>query len=73
MEGAASTEAELDGTHREGACSDEAFTDEGSSTVDATGEFCVEKDRVKSKETSLKASKMVVVSDAFSSDRAEPC
>jgi len=39
MEGAASTEAELDGTHREGGCNGEAFTDKGSSTVDATGEF----------------------------------
>jgi len=73
MEGAASTEAELDGTHREGACNGEAFTDKGSSTVDATGEFCVEKDRVKSNETSVNASKIVAVSEAFSSGRTEPC
>jgi hypothetical protein len=69
--GAASAEAELYGTRADVGSSGEAVSDDGSSAVDATGEFCVEKENVKSSATSLKASKMVAVSDESSSERTE--
>jgi hypothetical protein len=70
FEGATSTDSEVKGG-RSGEGGDgpgDVAPEAGISTIDSAGEFCVEKENVKSRETSLKASKIVALSEVSSSE-----